>query len=206
MADYGLKGLGWFLCGMIVAPACYLVTSQVAAERADLAAMEAAIAKAHKDIRDLETEFNTRANFAQLQRWNGDVLAMAAPGPDQYLADAQQLASLDAMEGGLQHASLLVPADAPSPTAAAPIEQAENVAPRPAVRAAPTPAPARAAAPEQERQREPVRGPVRYAQRDNRLIERGAGEAVAMLDDRLLSAGTLAELRQSAQAERASLQ
>ena len=115
MAVQGFKGLGWFLCGVIVAPACYMVTSHGAAERARLKSVQAAIVQAQRDIRGLETEFNTRANLAQIERWNGDVLAMNAPAPQQYLASATQLASLDRMdtEATLQTAALVVPAGAP---------------------------------------------------------------------------------------------
>jgi hypothetical protein len=57
MAVQGFKGLGWFLCGVIVAPACYMVNSHGAAEQARLKAMKGAIYQAQKDIRSLETEF-----------------------------------------------------------------------------------------------------------------------------------------------------
>src|ERR1044072_3579096 len=60
MAGGWFKGLGWFLCGVVVAPACYMVTSQGAAERQRLHAVEMRIAQAKKDIRGLETEFRTR--------------------------------------------------------------------------------------------------------------------------------------------------
>ena len=65
MAVQGFKGLGWFLCGVVVAPACYLVNSHGAAEQAKLEATRLAIVQAQRDIRGLETEFNTRANLAR---------------------------------------------------------------------------------------------------------------------------------------------
>jgi hypothetical protein len=114
MAVAAFKGLGWFLCGVVVAPACYMVTSQGAAERQRLHMIEGRIAAANKDIRGLETEFQTRANLAQIGRWNGDVLALQAPAPQQFLASESQLADLDsAMTDEPQVASLVVPAGAP---------------------------------------------------------------------------------------------
>ena len=95
MAVQSFKGLGWLLCAVVVAPACYMVNSHGAAEQAKLNAMKGAILQAQKDIRGLETEFQTRANLAQIERWNGDVLALAAPAPGQYLASETALASLD---------------------------------------------------------------------------------------------------------------
>ena len=88
MAVQGFKGLGWFLCGVVVAPACYMVNSYGAAEQAKLNATKAAIVQAQKDIRALETEFNTRANMAQLERWNGEVLALTSPDASQYISEA----------------------------------------------------------------------------------------------------------------------
>jgi hypothetical protein len=108
MAVGSIKGLGWFLCGVIVAPTCYVATSQVAAERQHLRQVNAKIAQAKKDILGLQTEFTTRANLAQIEQWNGDVLAMSAPGEAQFKDDTQ-LASLDADDTAtLVPATLLV--------------------------------------------------------------------------------------------------
>lgn len=114
MAILGFKGLGWFLCCAIVAPASYIVTSQGATERSRLASVESRIIAARKDIRNLETEFNTRANMAQLEQWNGEVLALNAPAPGQYLANENALAELDSAPAReVQVAQLVVPAGAP---------------------------------------------------------------------------------------------
>ena len=109
MAIGGFKGFGWLLCFATVSPACYMVSSQVAAERGRVEAVEGAILDAKRDIRALETEFDTRANLAQLERWNGDVLSLSAPRADQYLASDAALASLRPREGGMRYASLVVP-------------------------------------------------------------------------------------------------
>ncbi|GAA4764628.1 hypothetical protein GCM10023219_06640 [Stakelama sediminis] len=130
MAAQGFKGFGWLLGCLIVALSCYLVTSRVAAERARLDSVQRSIVDARKDIRDLDTEFKTRANMAQLERWNGQLFALAAPTPDQYLdPGAQGVAELDSGQfgkGDVQVAALIVPrapvltdgADAPSAIAA----------------------------------------------------------------------------------------
>lgn len=116
MAVKALSGFGWFLTGVVVAPACYLVSSQVAAERSKVDAVERAIAKAHKDIRSLETEFDTRANLAQLERWNGEVMRYTAPTPRQFLASDTELAALRPMEGdgtAERYAAMVVPQGLP---------------------------------------------------------------------------------------------
>ncbi|MCA1199935.1 hypothetical protein K9B35_18375 [Sphingomonas sp. R647] len=116
MAIKALSGFGWFLTGVVVTPACYLVSSQVAAERSKVEAVERAIAKAHKDIRGLETEFDTRANLAQLERWNGEVMRYTAPTPRQFLASDTELAALRPMEGdgtAERYAAMVVPQGLP---------------------------------------------------------------------------------------------
>ncbi|NML05559.1 hypothetical protein [Sphingomonas sp. G-3-2-10] len=98
-----------------------MTTTYGAAERARLHAVEGDIINAKKDIRGLETEFSARANLAQLQQWNGDVVAYAAPAAEQFLPDAHALASLDAeqvAEAKPQVAALVVPAGTPKLQAA----------------------------------------------------------------------------------------
>lgn len=101
-AAYRMRGLGWFLAVVIVALGFYLVSLQVAAERKRLDDVIGAIGQAHRQIRGLETEFNTRANLAQLERWNGSVLALAAPNAEQFLPDEARLAMIDFRPGAQQ--------------------------------------------------------------------------------------------------------
>ena len=89
------RWFGWFVLCVGVILGCYLMSSRVAAERNKLADVERAIASTQRDIRALETEFDTRANLAQLQRWNGDTLKLSAPTAAQYMRDDAQLAMLD---------------------------------------------------------------------------------------------------------------
>lgn len=104
-AAYRLRGIGWFISSVVVVLGCYLVSLQVAAERKRVDDVNRAILQARRDIRALETEFNTRANMAQLERWNGDVLALAAPTADQFVADDAALAQVSfSPDVGTDHA------------------------------------------------------------------------------------------------------
>src|SRR5258706_8114649 len=114
MLGYAWKSLGWFLAGIAVALGFLLVPLQVAAERKKLDRTVSQIAAAHRDIRALETEFDTRANLAQLEQWNGDTLRLTAPAAAQYVRDEAALAQIDlrqpAPEGAtVQTASYVVP-------------------------------------------------------------------------------------------------
>jgi hypothetical protein len=229
MAAFGFKTLGWCLCVAVVAPAFYLVTSQVAAERSRVESVERAIVKARADIRVLETEFDTRANLAQLERWNGDVLSLAAPRAEQFVGGEAMLAQLPGRTPGedVQFASYVVPsapvlltaasmAQAQAEAAAAKAVAAEAVTARaPVATASATPAatprkPAAAApvavASKAPAPRKPTVAPVRTAEATTvkagpiRPAERKA-QAVAMLDQTLLSDRTLRDLARGARSE-----
>lgn len=239
MAAFGFKTLGWCLCVAVVAPAFYLVTSQVAAERSRVESVERAIVKARNDIRVLETEFDTRANLAQLERWNGDVLSLAAPRAEQFVGGEAMLAQLPGRTPGddVQFASYVVPsagvvltaatmaqaeADAAAAKAAAeavtsraPVATASVVSAKPAAaapvavaRTQPTPRKAAAApvavASAAPAVRKPAAASVRTAglvtAAPSRPAERKA-QAVAMLDQTLLSDRTLRDLARGARQE-----
>ena len=92
------RALGW-VAGIASAATClYLTSLQVAAERAELEGVEAKIASARRDMRQLQTEIGTRASLRQLERWNGEVLALQAPRADQYLHEESELASVGSRE------------------------------------------------------------------------------------------------------------
>ncbi|MGI4732748.1 MAG: hypothetical protein ACRYFW_13520 [Janthinobacterium lividum] len=124
-AAYRLKGVGRFGACTAIVLGFYLVSLQVAAERKKLEHLDADIASTQRDIRALETEFDTRANLAQLERWNGDTLALSAPQPGQFLRSEAELASLDVVRGAatgpdVRTAALIVPSFvAPAPAVAA---------------------------------------------------------------------------------------
>lgn len=199
-AIYRLKGLGWLTGCAIVAIGFYLVSSQVAAERKRLEQVDRRIASAERDIRALETEFDVRANLAQLERWNGNTLALTVPTARQFVADERALAALSPVQGlpvpgrdvPVQTAQLIVPA-APVAAIVPAVATASTATAAPAVVkvaavqvAAATPVTvtkvaARAAA-----------APVKVAK-------------VAMLDGGLLSENTLGEILSGARAERSRL-
>ena len=188
MAVQGFKGLGWFLCGVVVAPACYLVNSHGAAEQAKLNATRLAIVQAQRDIRGLETEFNTRANMAQLERWNGEVLALAAPLPQQYLAGEMALASLDQQPADMQVAAVVVP------TGAATMQTASQVVVPAANPVQPAP--------------QAVAFAKSGAQQDGelrKLMKKADRQAIASVDRSLLSAGTIDDLQKLAKREKLAL-
>ena len=127
-AAYRLKGIGWFGGCVAIVLGFYLVSLQVATERKKLESMDRKIDAAQRDIRALETEFETRANLAQLEKWNGETLSLAAPTAGQFVTDEATLASLDVNQigqplpgakPGMQTAALVVPSQ-PGVSVAAP--------------------------------------------------------------------------------------
>ncbi|MEO6361471.1 MAG: hypothetical protein ABIO43_13000, partial [Sphingomicrobium sp.] len=58
--------------------------------------VETQIVLAQRDLRLLQTEIGTRGRLAQLERWNAKVIALSAPGADQFLAGSFALAKLTA--------------------------------------------------------------------------------------------------------------
>ena len=238
-AAYRLKGVGWLIAAVAIALGFYLVSLRVAEERKRLESVNVRIATAQRDIRALETEFDTRANLVQLERWNGDTLALASPTAGQFVRDAAQLAAIDVNAVGaapVRTAALVVPAavvapsDVTPPAAATPAVTAAPVrvavAPAPvaapldpaarvavgrmvvvraavgrtvvvrtaairavAVHAAPSPISARAMA------------RLASAERATEAVSRVRPQAVAMLDDKLLSDATLGDLLAKAKRE-----
>ena len=95
------RGFGSVLWAGAVAGAAlgfYLVSLNVASERAALEQVESEIALAQRDIRLLQTEIGTRGRLAQLERWNVKFIRLSAPSADQFVDGGFQLASLVAPE------------------------------------------------------------------------------------------------------------
>jgi hypothetical protein len=88
------RSVFWVAIASIAGLACYLVTQYVAGERLHLAHVERQLLGARVAVRDLQTELGTRASMAQLEAWNSQTLALAAPKPAQYLKDEAQLAMI----------------------------------------------------------------------------------------------------------------
>ena len=120
------RGFGSVLWAGAVAGAAlgfYLVSLNVASERAELEDVETKIAMAQRDIRLLQTEIGTRGRLAQLERWNVKFIRLSAPSADQFV------------DGGFQLATLVAPPkkpaiEAPVVLASAPVEQAIPQQPR----------------------------------------------------------------------------
>jgi hypothetical protein len=198
------KSLGWFLAGVAVALGFLLVPLQVAAERKRLDRTAADIVRAKRDIRALETEFDTRANLAQLDKWNAETLGLVAPAADQFVADESALASIEPTQRGTapQMASFVPAAPAAVAMSQQPVIQpavATAVAP-----AAPRAAAAAAAAAPAQRVA-PVSGavaaPVARTAMASVSRERPRA-AVALLDRALLDDSVIGDLRSSARAEK----
>lgn len=125
------RALGWVAGIASAATGLYIVSLQVAAERAKLEAVDKRIAAAHRDMLQLKTELSTRASFRQLERWNDADLSLAAPRAAQYLRNETELASLTP--------DRLVPL--PESTAPrAQLAAATNLPAAPAIETAPAPA------------------------------------------------------------------
>ncbi|WP_293882827.1 hypothetical protein [Sphingomonas sp.] len=88
------RSLGWVAGVTTAAVSLYMVSLQVAAERGKLESVERQIALAQRNMRQLQTELGTRASLRQLEKWNGDVLALSAPKAQQFLHGEAELASL----------------------------------------------------------------------------------------------------------------
>jgi len=226
-AAYRLKGVGWLGACVAIVLGCYLVSLHVAAERKTLDGVNARIVAARRDIRALETEFDTRANLAQLEKWNGDTLALTAPVAGQFVADEGQLAALDVNaapalgpDGQTRVAALVVPS---RPTTAAPqLAAAQPAAAQPvaallaAVPATPARAPSDiatmrgvirvAAVTPVRKPAAPALAPAVEAKRTETArataaVAKVRPQAVAMLDRKLLSDSTLGDLLASARTE-----
>ncbi len=211
-AAYRLKGVGWFGACTAVVLGFYLVSLQVAAERKKLEGLNASIASTRRDIRALETEFDTRANLAQLERWNGDTLALAAPRATQFVRDPAQFAAMDARQplalgdAAVKTAALVVPSLS-APMTSPPVAVAAATPPQAPART--VAAPVRTAAAETR-----VSAPVRVAMvRETHPAARAtlahpaalsrAKPEVAMLDHKLLSDSTIGDLLARARGEKA---
>ena len=94
MIARGFKPVVWVAAVGGAALGCYMLSLQVAAERAELAKVERQIVAAKREIRSLQTELGTRGRLPQLEQWNADVLALSAPALGQFLKDEFTLARL----------------------------------------------------------------------------------------------------------------
>jgi len=180
------RALGWVAGIASASCGLYLISLQVAAERAKLEDVDRRIASAQRDMRALQTELGTRANMRQLQKWNDEVLSLAAPQAAQYLTSETELAALTP--------GIATPTDKPG------APQVELVAAGP--RAAVVPNPVRVA--RVEPTPAVAESPIRRANYVPTETTRPAPrlERVAMVERTVLARGTLGDLVRTAAEER----
>ena len=197
-AAYRLRGIGWFISSVVVVLGCYLVSLQVAAERKRVEDVNRAIIQAKRDIRALDTEFSTRANLAQLERWNGEVLALAAPTADQFVTDEAALAQAGFDVGSQAGApgrgeARVIPAAHDEPVVAPVAAPRASNAVATTTGAAPAAAPITAAAPARiAPARTILASAVVLPRAEPRTVARS--RAVALLDRKALRENRLADL------------
>jgi hypothetical protein len=138
----GFKPVAWVAAVGAAALCCYMLSLQVAAERAELASLEQRIVEARQDIRSLQTELGTRGRLQQLEHWNAEVLALSAPVAEQFLESNLSLARFDVQQRDSVEAEVRLAAAEPAIEAQAPAVQAPVRLASADVRpAAPAPAP-----------------------------------------------------------------
>jgi hypothetical protein len=115
MSAHGFKSV--FMATSVVGAAlgCYLISLNVASERAALENVEEKIVLAQRDIRVLQTEIGTRGRLAQLERWNARFIRLSAPSADQFVEGGFQLAAMVRPEKRPQIDAPVVLAAAPAP-------------------------------------------------------------------------------------------
>ena len=143
MIARSFRPVGWVAAVGGAALGCYMLSLQVAAERADLDRLDARIVAASQQIRSLQTELGTRGRMQQLEEWNEEVLALAAPVSGQFIEGRVSLARFDVRQPPaapeLRLASA-TPAPAPPVAAAAtPVPPPQRAVASPPPAAAPPP-------------------------------------------------------------------
>lgn len=151
MITQGFKPVGWVAAVATAALGCYMLSLNVASERAELASLERRIIATKQEIRTLQTELGTRGRLAQLDQWNADVLALSAPTSSQFLEDEFMLARFDRHEKTVAER--------------APVQMAAMEAPKPAERPAVKMASARV---EDSREARPMIQRAAYVPTDDR--------------------------------------
>ena len=94
MSAHGFRSVFMAASAAGAALGCYLISLNVASERAKLENVEEKIVLAQRDIRVLQTEIGTRGRLAQLERWNARFIRLSAPSADQFVEGGFQLAAL----------------------------------------------------------------------------------------------------------------
>jgi len=94
MSAHGFRSV--YMAASVVGAAlgCYLISLNVASQRAKLEDVEEKIVLTQRDIRVLQTEIGTRGRLAQLERWNARFIRLSAPSADQFVEGGFQLAAM----------------------------------------------------------------------------------------------------------------
>ncbi|HEX8224605.1 MAG TPA: hypothetical protein VF605_12380 [Allosphingosinicella sp.] len=129
MIARGFKSVIWVATVGSAALGCYMVSLRVATERNELLKVERQIIEARSDIRTLQTELGTRGRMTQLEQWNAEVLALAAPSSQQFLKDEFTLARLYREDPTVAERSAEVRLASAEAPAAKPAEAAKPQAP-----------------------------------------------------------------------------
>ncbi|HYW16846.1 MAG TPA: hypothetical protein VE891_11935 [Allosphingosinicella sp.] len=129
MIARGFKSVIWVATVGGAALSCYMVSLRVATERNELAKVERQIVEAKRDIRSLQTELGTRGRMTQLEQWNAEVLALAAPSSAQFLKDEFTLARLYRNDPTVAERSAEVRLASADTEAAKPAESAKPATP-----------------------------------------------------------------------------
>ncbi len=172
MITQRFRSFVWVAGAATAATVLYIVSSEVAGERARLEEVDRQIVKAERDIRQLQTELGTRASMRQLERWNGEVLALSAPSAKQFLQSEAALRLVDGSalpEDGFAPPPVMVAAlgvaQAPQGDVNVPVKKAEPLMPKAPVGKVATAKTVAAKA-------EPKAKPERLAQLDRKLVDR----------------------------------
>lgn len=115
MMARGFKPVGWVAAVAGAALGCYMLSLNVAAERAELAKIERQIVLAKQEIRGLQTELGTRGRLQQLEQWNAEVLALSAPSASQFLESEIVLARFETREPTIEDRAKVQMAAAQTP-------------------------------------------------------------------------------------------
>lgn len=125
MITQRFRPLFWVAGVAVAATALYTVSLKVAHERARLDEVDLMIAQTKRDIRQLQTELETRSSMRQLERWNGEALALSAPHAKQFLVNETDLSRVDALS---DKSIVTTPAPALASVAVKPKTDAEKAA------------------------------------------------------------------------------
>lgn len=98
MINNKFRPMAWCVAVAVAALACYMTSYWVAAERNRLAEVEREIVETRRDILSFGTELETRGRLSQIERWNEEVFALAAPTTQQFLEGGFDLAALYGIE------------------------------------------------------------------------------------------------------------